>query len=60
MTTKQYTAEDFADAKSARHPDRPIAARLCDNHILPWLTDGEVWFSDADMADHGWVPGKEK
>ena len=56
MTTKQYTAEDFANAKSARHPDGPTAARFDDHSARPWLTDGEVWFSDADMVDHGWAP----
>ena len=56
MTTKQYNTEDFANAEFARHPDGGIAARVDDGYSTPWRASSGAWLSDADMADHGWVP----
>ena len=57
MTT--YTEEDFKTAQFARHPDGAIAAVEPCGDTMPWRTDSEIWLSDADMADHGWVPVRE-
>lgn len=58
MTTKQYTAEDFAEASFARNPAGGIAARLGCQTRRPWRTEAD-WLSDAEMADRGWVPVRE-
>lgn len=59
MTTKKHTAEDFANAEFARHPDGRIAARLAERYTRPWSIGDDYWLSDAEMADHGWVPVRE-
>ena len=47
------TAEDFAKADFARHPDGRIAARS-DSDGMPWRAPEGRWLSDADMAEEGW------
>ena len=59
MTTKQYTAEDFANAEFARHPDGRIAARVDSGDSMPWRVATGSWLSDADMAEEGFVPVRE-
>ena len=55
MTT--YTAEDFANAEAARHPETGrVAARLYDNYTLPWVAGDETWLNDQNLADQGWEP----
>lgn len=56
MTT--YTAEDFANAENARHPDGAVAARFGYLSQRQWRTEDD-WLSDAEMADRGWVPVRE-
>lgn len=56
MTT--YTAEDFAKASFARHPNGDIAARFGHDR-RPWHTDDETGLSDGEMAVDGWVPVRE-
>lgn len=65
MTTKQYTAEDFANAEAARHPETErVAVRVdCGQWTLPWAASarpngGEsyVWLSDQNLAEQGWEP----
>lgn len=56
MTT--YTAEDFANAEIARHPDGAVASRFGYLSQRQWRTVN-AWLSDADMADQGWVPVRE-
>ena len=61
MTT--YTAEDFANAEFARHPDGRIAARV-DSGNLGWWAGGNEraepsWMDDYDMAEDGFVPVRE-
>ena len=55
--SKSPTADDFARAKFARHPDGQIAARV-DDDDLPWRTTSSPmtysWLYDADMAAEGW------
>ena len=63
MTDKQYTAEDFANAEFARHPDGRIAARV-DSGNLGWWAGGNEraepsWMDDDDMAEEGFVPVRE-
>ena len=60
MTDKQYTAEDFANAEFARHPDGRIAARV-DSDSLGWWARGNEraepsWRGNYEMARDGWVP----
>lgn len=52
------TAEDFAEASFARHPNGHIAARF-DADSMPWFMDDETWLSDEGMARSGWVPVRE-
>ena len=62
MTTKQYTAEDFANTEFARRPDGDIAARFARFDYLantPWRVTNGLWLSDAEMADGDWVPVRE-
>lgn len=61
MTT--YTAEDFANAEFARHPDGRVAARV-DSGNLGWWAGGNEraeasWMDDCDMAEEGFVPVRE-
>lgn len=55
--TGKPTAEDFARARFAVHPDGAWAARLEEDH-LPWIaTEGagmDHTLSDAAMAEGGW------
>ena len=58
-----YTAEDFATAEFARHPDGRIAARV-DSGNLGWWAGGNgraepLWMDDYDMAEEGFVPVRE-
>ena len=57
MTT--YTAEDFANAGFARHPDGRIAARLDERYTRPWSIGEDDWLTDVAMALNGWVPVRE-
>ena len=58
-----YTAEDFARAEFARHPDGRIAARI--GVGIAWygrLSANQeylVWRPDELMASEGWVPVQE-
>ena len=59
--TKRYTADDFANAMFAEHPnpecvDARFAARMNQSTAYPWLLDGVPGNSDAAMAERGWVP----
>ena len=63
MTT--YTAEDFANAEAARHPETgSVAVRIRHGQwALPWAVsaspDGfepRIWLSDQDLTDQGWEP----
>ena len=54
MTT--YTAEDFARANFARHPDGRIAARLDERYTRPWSIGEDDWLTDVAMALSGWIP----
>lgn len=49
-----FTAEDFATARFAAHPDGRVAARHGGIHT-PWYT-GQAWLSDERMTSDGWVP----
>ena len=53
--TKRYTADDFANAKFAEHPDVGVAARTAPHSRLPWESRSSR-YSDEEMADEGWVP----
>lgn len=57
MTT--YTAEDFANVEFARNPNGDELATRCGEYAPQWRTSYNRWLSDADMADHGWVPVRE-
>lgn len=57
MTT--YTAEDFANAEFARHPDGRTAARVDSGDSMPWRVATGSWLGDADMAEEGFVPVRE-
>ena len=59
MTTRQYTAEDFANAEFARHQSGVVAARFYGRGSMPWLTADDISLSNEDMADLGWVPVQE-
>ena len=55
------TADDFANAKFAEHPnpeyvDARFAARMSLSTAYPWLLDGVTGNTDAAMAHDGWVP----
>ena len=57
----KYTADDFANARFAEHPnpeyvDARFAARMSLSTPYPWLLDGVVGNTDAAMARDGWVP----
>ena len=53
----KYTADDFANAKFAEHPDGLLATRSDPDDIhKPWADGGGDWFSDQAMVDDGWVP----
>ena len=59
--TKRYTADDFANARFAEHPnpetvDAQYAARMSTNPRYPWLLDGVPGNTDSAMAKTGWVP----
>lgn len=57
----EYTAEDFANARFAEHPD-PVAvdaryaARMNRAPEYPWLLDGVPGNGDEHMARDGWRP----
>lgn len=56
-----YTAEDFAKAMFAVHPDPATvdaryAARMSRDPEFPWLLDGVPGNRDEHMARDGWVP----
>lgn len=56
-----YTAEDFAQAMFAVHPDPAAvdaryAARMNRDPEYPWLLDGVPGNGDEHMARDGWVP----
>ncbi|GAB3042086.1 hypothetical protein [Sediminivirga luteola] len=63
MTNKtKYTAEDFARAEFARHPDGRIAARVDPDDPDQWRVTspgGITWRSDQDMADGHWTPVRD-
>lgn len=50
-----YTADDFARADFARHPDGGLAMRVRPLDVRPWET-GRCYAADASMALTGWVP----
>lgn len=50
-----YTADDFARADFARHPDGGLAMRVRPLDVRPWET-WHCYASDATMALTGWVP----
>lgn len=50
-----YTADDFARADFARHPDGGLAMRVRPLDARPWET-WHCYASDATMALTGWVP----
>ena len=57
----EYTAEDFAQAMFAEHPDPDAvdaryAARMNRDPEFPWLLDGVPGNGDEHMARDGWVP----
>ena len=53
--TNRYTAQDFANAKFAEHPDGRIAARLQTEEARPWESVRD-FHTDEGMAADGWVP----
>ena len=55
--TKKYTAQDFANAKFAEHPDGNLAVRSDpDDYKAEWVDGRCDWHSDEAMAIDGWVP----
>lgn len=53
----KYTAEDFANAEFARHPDGRIAARLYPGLKEQWAMFESAWgSSDHRLAIDDWVP----
>lgn len=57
------TADDFKTARFATHPDGRIAARV-EEDDLSWAASDPSggpcdWFTDDEMADHGFVPLSE-
>ena len=60
--TKRYTADDFANAKFAEHPDGRTARRIEPERgtVFAWSMeheDGEEdYCADEHLAEHGWVP----
>ena len=55
----EYTADDFANAKFAEHPDVGVAARTAPHSRLPWESRSSR-YSDEEMASEGWVPAPTK
>ena len=53
--TKRYTADDFANARFAEHPDGRIAARLETEEARPWESVRD-FHADEGIAADGWVP----
>ena len=56
---KKYTAEDFANAKFAEHPDGRIAVRFNIYPDFPWTFNKGAdtdEYRDVGMAHNGWVP----
>ena len=51
----KYTADDFANARFAEHPDGRIAARLETEEARPWESVRD-FDTDEGMAGDGWVP----
>lgn len=51
----KYTADDFANAKFAEHPDGRVIARCNPEGTFAWENDSFV-LSDEEMAHAGWVP----
>ena len=52
-----HTADDFANAKFAEHPDGRIAAKLYEDiDALDWFDSNEYAHTDAALAHAGWVP----
>ena len=64
--TKRYTADDFANAKFAEHPDGRTARRIEPERgtVFAWSMeheDGEEdYCADEHLAEHGWVPVQTK
>lgn len=60
MSEKKCTAEDFAVAEFAKHPDGSLAVRMHPDYPMPWRVvagSQPIWFAgDYDMAADGWVP----
>lgn len=52
----EYTAEDFKDARFARHGHGAKAVRWEMNYRVPWHTAIGDRFSDEQMAENGWAP----
>ena len=50
-----YTADDFASAKFAEHPDGRVAARTDAYPKFPWSVPLNE-YTDESMARDGWVP----
>ena len=51
----KYTADDFANARFAEHPDGRIAARLQTEEARPWESVRD-FHTDEGIAADGWVP----
>ena len=51
----KYTADDFANARFAEHPDGRVAARFGYPSTRPWESSNSS-HSDSTMAERGWVP----
>ena len=57
--SKRYTADDFANAKFAEHPDGRIAVRFNIYPDFPWTINKGAdtdEYRDVGMAHNGWVP----
>ena len=53
--TKRYTADDFANARFAEHPDGRIAVRFETEEARPWESVRD-FHTDEGIAADGWVP----
>ena len=54
-----YTAEDFANAKFAKHPDGRLAHRVEYGTVFAWSFERngvDDYAADEYMAECGWVP----
>ena len=62
MSTPTYTADEFANARFATHPNGLLAMRDLDLEYHPWTVgkrDRHVAHSDEDLAAGGWSPVRE-